>query len=85
MTNLVPQFISRQVGAFPLYLQFLDRVTDRDRYLLYGIQTLSAYASTISIFIHTLKFKRYIGPTTAMIAYDIIIPGTRGLWCLLCI
>ena len=45
------------------------------QYNLYGIQILSQYAATISIFIHTFKFKKWIGPVTAMIAYDVIIPG----------
>lgn len=62
------------VGTFPLYLRFLGRVTPADQKLWYGVEILSAYASTISIFIHTLKFKGYIGPKTAMVAYDIIIP-----------
>ena len=68
-------FAKHFIGTFPLYLQFLNRITKEDQRLLYGVEMLSAYASTISIFIHTLKFKRYIGSITAMIAYDIIIPG----------
>ena len=67
-------FAKHFIGTFPLYLIFLNRLSKDDQQLMYGVQVLSAYASTISIFIHTLKFKRYIGPITAMIAYDIIIP-----------
>lgn len=73
-------FAKHYVGTFPLYLRFLGRVTPEDQHLLYGVQILSAYASTISIFIHTLKFKRYIGPLTAMVAYDVIIPGYAYLF-----
>lgn len=73
-------FAKHFVGFFPLYLRFLDRVDADDQRLLYGVQVLSAYASTISIFIHTLKFKHYIGPVTAMVAYDIIIPGYAYLF-----
>eukprot|EP00929_Paragymnodinium_shiwhaense_P102082 TRINITY_DN6527_c0_g1_i3.p1 TRINITY_DN6527_c0_g1~~TRINITY_DN6527_c0_g1_i3.p1 ORF type:complete len:352 (-),score=32.08 TRINITY_DN6527_c0_g1_i3:480-1535(-) len=65
------------MGFFLNYLIFLDRVpanSERQR-LIYGVHVLSAYSCTVSIFIHTLKFKGYIGPITAMIAYDIIIPG----------
>ena len=68
-------FAKHFIGTFPLYLQFLGRVDKDMQYNLYGIQILSSYAATISIFIHTLKFKKWIGPITAMVAYDIIIPG----------
>ncbi|CAD7954388.1 unnamed protein product [Amoebophrya sp. A120] len=68
-------FAKHFVSYFPNYLIFLGRITEEDRYLLYGIQVIGAYACTISIFIHTLKFKNYIGPMTAMVAYDVIIPG----------
>mmetsp|Transcript_27793 Transcript_27793/g.70201 ORF Transcript_27793/g.70201 Transcript_27793/m.70201 type:complete len:483 (+) Transcript_27793:78-1526(+) len=67
-------FAKHFVSYFPNYLIFLGRLTSADRELLYGVQVLGAYACTISIFIHTLKFKGYIGPITAMVAYDIIIP-----------
>ena len=68
-------FAKHFIGTFPLYLRFKGRVTKDMQYNLYGIQILSQYAATISIFIHTLKFKKWIGPVTAMIAYDAIIPG----------
>ena len=68
------------IGTFPLYLAYLGRLTEEDQRLLYGVQIVSAYASTISIFIHTLKFKRKIGPLTAMVAYDIIIPAFAFLY-----
>ena len=45
------------IGLFPLYLVFMDRVTPQIRMLLYGVQLLSSYASTVSIFLHTLRFK----------------------------
>jgi len=70
------------MGFFPNYLIFLGRIpagSERQR-LLFGVEVLSAYSCTISIFIHTLKFKGYIGPLTAMVAYDIIIPGFAYLF-----
>lgn len=68
------------IGLAILYLRFLDRLSSEDIRLLYGVQLLSAYASTISIFIHTLKFKHYINWWTAMVAYDVIIPGYMFLF-----
>jgi hypothetical protein len=68
------------IGLFPLYLAFLGRLTSEDQRLLYGVEVLSAYACTVSIFIHTLKFKGHIGPMTAVVAYDIIIPGFLYLY-----
>lgn len=75
-------FAKHFVGFFVNYLIFLGRVEHRgnDQRLLYGVQLLSGYAATVSIFIHTLKFKGYIGPLTAMVAYDIIIPGYAYLF-----
>eukprot|EP00756_Hemistasia_phaeocysticola_P051763 Hpha_TRINITY_DN26939_c0_g1::TRINITY_DN26939_c0_g1_i1::g.24890::m.24890 len=73
-------FAKHFVGLFPLYLVFLGRLTKGDTHLMYGVEVLSGYAATVSIFIHTLKFKGYIGPITAMIAYDIIIPGFLFLY-----
>ena len=45
----------------------------RETYVFFSCN--GRYAATVSIFIHTLKFKGYIGPITAMVAYDVIIPG----------
>jgi len=75
-------FAKHFLGFFVNYLIFLGRVEHRgrDQRLLYGVQLLSGYAATVSIFIHTLKFKGYIGPLTAMVAYDIIIPGFAYLF-----
>ena len=53
------------VGFFPLYLRFLGRLSHEDQRLLFGVQLLSSYAATVSIFVHTLKFKGLIGPVTA--------------------
>ena len=33
------------------------------------LEILSAFATTISVFLHTLKFKKYIGPRTSFIVY----------------
>jgi len=73
-------FAKHFVGFLPNYMIFLGRVTPSNQHHMYGIQVLSAYAATVSIFIHTLKFKGYIGPITALIAYDIIIPGFAYLY-----
>jgi len=68
------------VYFFPGYLIFLGRLTFEDKTLLYSVQLLNAYASTISIFIHTLKFKGYIGPILGTVLYDAIIPGYLYLY-----
>ena len=73
-------YAKHYVGFFPLYLRFLGRLDADDTRLLFGVQVLSSYAATVSIFIHTLKFKGYIGPIAAMVAYDVIIPGFLYLY-----
>ena len=45
------------LGFFLNYLRFLDLLTDDDRRELYRMLLFSAFATTISVFLHTLKFK----------------------------
>ena len=47
-------FAKHFIGTFPLYLQFLGRVTKEIQYNLYGIQILSSYAATISVSIYLI-------------------------------
>jgi len=57
------------IGFFLNYAQYLDRFTDEERYHLYLLLIFSAFATTIALFLHTLKFKGYIGPRTSFVSY----------------
>lgn len=57
------------IGYFLNYARFLDRITPSQVEHIYLMLIFSAAATTISMFLHTLKFKRYIGPRTSYIWY----------------
>lgn len=49
--------------------RFLDRITPTQVRHIYLMLIFSAAATTISMFLHTLKFKKYIGPKTSYLWY----------------
>lgn len=51
------------------YARFLNRITDEEIYHIYLLEIFSAFATTVSMFLHTLKFKRYMGPRTSYLVY----------------
>lgn len=57
------------IGYFLNYIRFLDRVTEEQRYHVFLLMTFGAFATTISMFLHTLKFKKYMGPKTSYVIY----------------
>jgi len=63
-------FAKHYIGYFLNYVRFLDRISPEEQYLVYGLMITSSFATTISIFLHTLKFKGYIGPRTATLVYE---------------
>lgn len=64
-------FAKHYIGYFLNYVRFLDQITYDEQYQVYGLMITSSFATTISIFLHTLKFKGYIGPRTATIIYEV--------------
>ena len=59
------------LGFFFNYLRFLGLLSEADRRELYRMLLFSAFATTIAVFLHTLKFKNYIGPKTSFGVYMI--------------
>jgi len=57
------------IGYFLNYVRFLNRVTEEQRYHIFLLMTFGAFATTISMFLHTLKFKKHIGPRTSYLVY----------------
>jgi hypothetical protein len=51
------------------YYRFLDKVSPENTRLVYNMLLWSAFATTISMFLHTLKFKGFIGPRTSYLIY----------------
>lgn len=64
------------IGYFLNYARFLDRVNDNEKYYVSNVHIFSSFATTISIFLQTLKFKRYIGSRTSFIIYFLSYMGT---------
>lgn len=61
--------IANVKGYFLNYARFLNRITDEEIYHIYLLEIFSAFATTVSMFLHTLKFKRYMGPRTSYLIY----------------
>jgi len=57
------------LGYFLNYARFLDRATPKQIYHIYLMEISSAFATTIAVFLHTLKFRKMIGPRTSFFIY----------------
>jgi len=76
ITKIFYVWAKHYIGYFLNYVRFLNRVSDDQRYHVYLLLIFSCFATTISLFLHTLKFKKYIGPKTAFLAYMISYMAT---------
>ena len=63
-------FAKHYIGFFLNYIRFLGRTTSEDQEVIHGILITSSYMTTIAIFLHTLKFKGWLGPRQATVAYE---------------
>ncbi|KAI8898278.1 hypothetical protein BC833DRAFT_590451 [Globomyces pollinis-pini] len=57
------------MGYFLNYARFLNRIDDVEVKNIYLMAIFSSFATTISIFLHTLKFRKMIGPRTSFVIY----------------
>jgi len=69
MTRIFYMFAKHYVGYYFNYIRFLDAVGDEERYYVYLMLMFGTTATTISMFLQTLKFKKYISPHWAMGLY----------------
>ncbi|KAJ3098523.1 hypothetical protein HDU96_011053 [Phlyctochytrium bullatum] len=67
VTKVFYIFCKHIIGFYLNYVRFLDRITPADVRNVYHVSLFSAFATTIAVFVQTLKFKRYIGPRTSAI------------------
>ena len=63
-------FAKHYIGFFLNYIRFLGRITADDQKTIHGILITSSYMTTVAIFLHTLKFKGWLGPRQATVAYE---------------
>ena len=69
VTKLFYLWAKWYIGFFFNYLRYLNLVNDNQRREMYRLLLFSAFATTVSMFLHTLKFKGYMGPRTAFLTY----------------
>jgi hypothetical protein len=67
-------FAKHFIGFFVNYMRFLGRVGPEEQRLAYGLLLGGCWGTTVALFIHTLKFKGYIGPRLGAIAYESSFP-----------
>mmetsp|Transcript_42828 Transcript_42828/g.86606 ORF Transcript_42828/g.86606 Transcript_42828/m.86606 type:complete len:390 (+) Transcript_42828:178-1347(+) len=67
-------FAKHFIGFFVNYMRFLGRVGPEEQRLAYGLLIGGSWGTTVALFIHTLKFKGYIGARTGALAYEMSFP-----------
>ncbi|UJR18909.1 hypothetical protein I4U23_022037, partial [Adineta vaga] len=73
ITKLFYLWAKHYIGFFLNYIRFLNRTNDEEIYHIYLLLLFSAFATTISMFLHTLKFKGYMGPKLSFMIYITVI------------
>lgn len=64
-------YIINLLGFFLNYYRLLNLASDYDLQCIHMILICSSFATTIAIFLHTLRFKGYIDPKVSLAAYVI--------------
>lgn len=67
------------VGYYMNYMIYLGLVQEKNMYHFHWLLLVSGWATTIAVFLHTLKFKGYIGPRFALLAYTGTFPAIVSL------
>lgn len=57
------------IGFFLNYVRFMDGIDESTKKEIYLLLIFSAFATTISMFLHTLKFKKYLEPKLSLGIY----------------
>ncbi len=71
ITKIFYIWAKHYIGYFLNYVRFFNRINSEQTSYIYLLLIFSAFATTISIFLHTLKFKGYMGPRLSFILYMI--------------
>lgn len=75
-TKLFYLWAKHYLGFFLNYYRFLNLATPYDIHCMHLILICSSFATTIAIFLHTLRFKGYINPKTSLVAYVVSYMST---------
>jgi len=80
VTKIFYVWAKHYIGFFLNYARFMDRITPSQVRHIYLMLIFSCAATTISMFLHTLKFKKYIGPKTSYLWYMASYMATFYSW-----
>jgi len=80
ITKIFYIWAKHYIGYFLNYARFLDRLPPLLIEHIYLMLIMSSAATTISMFLHTLKFKKHIGPKTAYCWYMFSYIATFYSW-----
>jgi len=69
MTKTFYVWAKHYIGFFVNYARYMDRIGKEEQYHLFLMIITSSFATTIAVFLHTLKFKGYMGPVKAYVTY----------------
>ncbi|KAJ3220070.1 hypothetical protein HDU67_006826 [Dinochytrium kinnereticum] len=69
VTKMFYIWAKHYIGFFLNYARFLDRIDEEEKYYIHHILVFSSFATTIAVFLQTLKFKRYMGPRLSFLIY----------------
>jgi len=71
LTKFFYVWAKHYIGFFLNYYRFINAATAYDQKCIYLMLISACFATTISLFLHTLRFKRYIKGTTSFGLYVI--------------
>ena len=80
ITKVFYVFAKHFIGYFLNYARFLNRLDAGEVYHIHLMLVFSCFATTISMFLHTLKFRGYMGPRTSFLTYQASYLATLYSW-----
>jgi hypothetical protein len=76
LTKIFYVWAKHYIGFFLNYLRFVDGASKYDIKCIFSLLLCSCSATTIAVFLHTLRFKGYIGPRVAFLTYVVAYMST---------
>jgi len=70
ITKIFYIWAKHYIGFYLNYVRFLNRISEEEKYHIYLLLIFSAFATTIAVFLHTLKFRGYLNPKVSFLTYQ---------------
>jgi len=71
LTKIFYVWAKHYIGFFLNYIRYVDKVNEYDQKCVFLLLIAACFATTIAMFLHTLRFKHYLDPVTAFTLYVI--------------